>query len=46
LTEKSKVLKDAFGADVIESYVKLKIDEWLNYSSHRTEWERQYTLDC
>ena len=46
LTEKSKVLKDAFGADVIDSYVKLKMDEWLSYCSYLTAWERQYTLDC
>ncbi|NQV47302.1 MAG: type III glutamate--ammonia ligase [Rhodospirillaceae bacterium] len=46
LTEKNKVLRDAFGGDVIDSYVKLKMGEWLNYCSYLTQWEREYTLDC
>jgi glutamine synthetase len=44
--EKSTVLKEAFGADTLASYMKLKHDEWNAYSRHLTEWERQTTLDC
>ena len=44
--EKSDVLKQAFGAEVIGSFIKLKSAEWNAYSRHLTEWERQTTLDC
>ena len=44
--EKSAVLKDAFGENIIASYIKLKTDDWNAYSRHLTEWERQTTLDC
>ncbi len=46
LTEKSKVLKDAFGAEAIDSYVKLKMKEWQSYCHHLSQWEREHTLDC
>jgi len=46
LTEKSRVLRDAMGDDVIASYVKLKLEEWNRYSQHLTQWERDHTLDC
>ncbi|MGI9415584.1 MAG: type III glutamate--ammonia ligase [Hyphomicrobiales bacterium] len=44
--EKSKVINEAFGRDQIKSYVKLKMDEWNDYSRHMTQWERDQTLDC
>jgi glutamine synthetase type III len=44
--ERSTVLNEALGAAVVNSYVKLKHDEWNAYSRHLTEWERQTTLDC
>jgi len=46
LTHKSAVLRDAFGTETIDSYVKLKMDEWKSYCSYLTQWERAYTLDC
>ena len=46
LLEKSKVLKEAWGAEVVASYIKLKMDEWHAYTSHLSEWEREQTLDC
>ena len=46
LTDKSKVLRDAFGDSFIDSYIKLKNDEWNSYSRHLTQWERENTLDC
>ncbi len=46
LTEKSTVLRDAFGADVIASYVKLKMQEWTAFKNHLSQWERENTLDC
>ena len=44
--ESSIMLNEAFGADVVKSYVSLKTAEWNDYSRHLTEWERQQTLDC
>ena len=46
LLEKSKVLKEAFGEEVIGSYLKLKMGEWRDYTAHLSEWERANTLDC
>ncbi|MDW3094583.1 MAG: type III glutamate--ammonia ligase [Gammaproteobacteria bacterium] len=46
LLQKNKVLKEEMGAELIESYAKLKMVEWEQYTSHLSEWERQATLDC
>ena len=46
LLEKSKIIKQAWGADVVDSYLKLKMDEWHAYTSHLSDWEREQTLDC
>jgi len=46
LTEKSKVLRAAMGDSFIDSYVRLKNEEWAQYGRHLSEWERQNTLDC
>ena len=46
LMEKSKVLNDAFGKDVIQSYLKLRMKDWNAYMSHASQWERENTLDC
>jgi len=52
--EKSKELKESFGEDVINSYVKLKNqeindfnrDERFDKKSSVTDWEKNNTLDC
>jgi glutamine synthetase len=44
--EKSTVLKAGLGAELIESYLKLRHTDWNAYSRHLTEWERESTLDC
>ncbi|MGI9296629.1 MAG: type III glutamate--ammonia ligase [Gammaproteobacteria bacterium] len=44
--EQSEVLRDAFGADTVAGYVKLKTGEWNEYCCHLTDWERVRTLDC
>jgi glutamine synthetase len=46
LTDKSKVLRERFGDEVIDSYLKLKNTEWSSYTRHLTEWETNNTLDC
>ncbi len=43
--EKSKVLKEALGAPLVDGYLKLKTEEWNAYSRHLTQWERDNTLD-
>jgi glutamate---methylamine ligase len=45
-TDKSKVLRTAFGDPVIDSYIKLRMDEWNGYARHLTGWELEHTLDC
>jgi glutamate---methylamine ligase len=44
--EKSDVLKSALGVEFVSSYIKLKTQDWNEYSRHLTDWERQTTLDC
>ena len=46
LLEKSKPLNEGFGAKPVESYLKLKMEEWHAYTSHLSDWEREQTLDC
>ncbi len=46
LLEKSKVLRSGMGDEFIDSYIKLKMLEWRDYTSHLSDWERQNTLDC
>ena len=46
LTDKSKVLRTELGDGVVDSYVKLKLDDWNNFSTTLTQWERNNTLDC
>jgi len=45
LTAKSKILRETMGGDNIDSYVKLKMEEWQRYSRHLTQWELDHTLD-
>jgi glutamine synthetase len=45
-TRKSAVLRSAFGAGPLDSYLKLKQDEWNAYMRHLSAWETQHTLDC
>ena len=44
--DKDKALKAALGDSFSASYVKLKMQEWDEYSKHLTDWERTTTLDC
>ena len=44
--EQSSVLLDALGRPLVESYAKLKRNEWRSYSAQITSWELERTLDC
>ena len=46
LLENSKELRSGMGDEFIDSYIKLKMLEWRDYTSHLSDWERQNTLDC
>jgi glutamine synthetase len=44
--ETSKVIRQGFGDQFVDSYVKLKNKEWDSYSRNLSQWERETTLDC
>ena len=46
LFEKSKVLRSGLGDALVDSYSKLKYQDWRSYSSAISQWERDHTLDC
>jgi glutamine synthetase len=46
LTEKSQVLREQFGAEFIDSYIKLKKLEWRSYAGAMSQWEIENTVDC
>jgi glutamine synthetase type III len=45
-TQKSRVLRQALGDELIDSYAKLKQRQWDSYSAAISPWEREQTLDC
>ena len=44
--DSSKVIREGFGNQFVDSYVKLKNKEWESYSRDLSQWERNTTLDC
>jgi glutamine synthetase len=46
VTEKSELLRRELGDEFVDSYVKLKMREWNDYTGHLSSWERAATLDC
>ena len=44
--QKSKILRSHLGSQFVESYCKLKYQEWRSYSSHLSDWEIKNTMDC
>ena len=46
LTDKSSNLRAALGNELIDSYVRLKTQEWNAYCQDLSDWERKNTLDC
>lgn len=46
LLDTSNVARSAFGDEFIDSYVKLKNEEWQRFTRSVTPWERDHTLDC
>jgi glutamine synthetase len=46
LTDRSTVLRQRLGDDVIDSYIKLRMNEWQRYLASLSQWELDNTLDC
>ena len=44
--DKSKIIRAGFGNDLVNSYVKLKNQDWGTFNKHLSSWERETTLDC
>ena len=44
--DKSKIIRVGFGDDLVNSYVKLKNQDWGTFNKHLSSWERETTLDC
>ena len=42
----NKALKAAMGEEFSAAYLKLRNADWIDYTRHLTEWERDHTLDC
>ena len=43
---KDDVLRAALGEELVDAYDKLKQAEWIDYTAHLSDWEREHTLDC
>ena len=41
----SAMLRKALGDNFVDSYVKLRMEQWDDYMRHLSEWEREHTLD-
>ena len=46
LLEKNKIIQQGLGEELVGSFVKLKMQEWDQFTSHLSEWERNNVLDC
>lgn len=46
LLDKSKIVRGEIGDEVIDSYIKLRMQDWTSYCGHLSNWEREHTLDC
>jgi len=44
--EHNSILPQALGAEFVQSYLKLKYQDWRHHSAQITPWERENTLDC
>ena len=44
--EKNKVFRNSLGDEFYHAFLKLKNQEWNDYSSQLTKWEKINTLDC
>lgn len=45
-TQSSQSLKATLGEELVDSYCKLKLEQWNNYTRSISQWEYDNTLDC
>jgi glutamine synthetase len=43
---KNKVMRSYLGEEFFNAYLKIKNNEWNEYSRNLSDWERVNTLDC
>ncbi len=43
---KSKIVRAGLGDELVDSYIKLKLEEWKSYATTLSQWERDHSLDC
>ncbi len=46
LLDKNKAIRKSLGEELINAFIKLKMHEWREFTSHFSEWERTNALDC
>lgn len=44
--ENNSVFHQSMGTEFVQSYLKLKYQEWRDFNAQITLWERESTLDC
>ena len=44
--DKNKIIREGLGDELVDAYVKLKMQAWDSYATHLSSWERENTLDC
>jgi glutamine synthetase len=44
--EVNSMMGDRLGGEFISAYLKLKYNEWSDYSAQLSPWELEHTLDC
>ena len=45
LFDKSPIVHDGLGDELVQAFVNLKLDEWQSYATTISPWERERTLD-
>ena len=45
-TKKSRILRASLGDEVVDSYAKLKLQQWNAHAAQISPFERAQTLDC
>ncbi|MCP4472631.1 MAG: type III glutamate--ammonia ligase, partial [Gammaproteobacteria bacterium] len=44
--DKNKVIREGLGDELVDAYVKLKMQAWDSYMAHLSSWERESTRGC
>ena len=44
--DRNKEMRAGLGDELINAYIKLKLDEWTSYMGSLSDWERANSLDC